>query len=424
MALLGAERDNILGALQYATETGDGVTALRIGTAMSLVWAIHGTQSDAAEWLGRALRTPPPHPLQELVICTAMYAVHTAFLSTYVPPDTGRIEDLHELIRGLDTAAGHPYLALIEPMLALFTDDTSAGLTAIERNLAHPDPWVRAMLTSLRGHIEENDGDAAGMLRDLSSAAGQFRAIGERWGLSTTLTALADAYTKRGDYDAAIAALEESIRLSRELNPEDEVRHQRIWLMSLRARRDPTGTREFLREFVAERPGKRQSRDVAFALLALGDVARHLGEYAEAEDVYGQAWQRQVQAPMVGPQLRALLRSSQANLALTRGDREAARSLAAEGVAFAMEARDMPVTAHVVVAMAAVRLADGDAVAAAELLGASEQLRGLPDLSNVDAVRLARTLAGVLGEPAYEQAHAKGRGLSREAALALIAPST
>lgn len=418
MALLNAERDNILGALQYAVDTGDGNTAVRIGAAMSLVWAIHGTQS-AAEWLGRALRTPPPHPAQELVICSAMYAVHSAFLGDFVP-DTTRVEDLHGLLSGLDTAAGHPYLALIEPMLALFSDDTLAGLTAVDRNLAHPDPWVRAMLLSLRGHIEENDGDAEGMRRDLSDAADQFRALGERWGLSTTLTALADAYTKRGEFDAAIAALEESIRLSRELNPDDETRHQQVWLTALRARRDPEGARESLREFVAERPGKRQGRDVAFALLTLGDLARFCGEYAEAEESYDRAWQRQIDAPMVGPQLKALLRSSQAHLALARGELASARPLAAQGVTFALDGRDMPVTAHTAVALAAVRAADGDPLGAAELLGASEQLRGLPDSSNVDAMRLTAALAGTLGETAFQQAYAQGRGLSRADALALI----
>ena len=53
--------------------------------------------------------------------------------------------------------------------------------------------------------------------------------------------------------------------------------------------------------------------------------------------------------------------------------------------------------------------------------GAGEQLRGLPDLSNVDAAGLATALQEKLGVPAYEQAYARGQGLSREAALALIA---
>ena len=423
MALLNDERDNILGALQYAVDVGDGPTALRIGTAMSLVWAIHGTQTHAAEWLSRALRTPPPHPLQERVICTAMCVVYTAFLSPAAgPPADIGIEELPDLVSRLDTATGHPYLALIEPMLALFTDDTVRGLAAIERNMAHPDPWVRAMLTSLRGHIEENDGDAAGMLRDLSSAADQFRHLGERWGLSTTLTALADAYAKRGEFDAAIAALEESIRLSRELNPEDEVRQQRIWLASLRARRDPVGSREFLREFVAERPGTRANRDVAFALLALGDIARVWGEYAEAEESYARCWARQVEAPMIGPQLKALVRASQAHLALIRGDVEHARGCVIEAIEYALEGRDMPVTAHAGVASAAVSQAVGDYTGAAEILGATEQLRGLPDLSNVDAARLSAALTEELGESAYAAAYARGRGLGREAALARITP--
>jgi hypothetical protein len=57
------------------------------------------------------------------------------------------------------------------------------------------------------------------------------------------------------------------------------------------------------------------------------------------------------------------------------------------------------------------------------VLGASEQLRGLPDRSNVDAVRLASAVEEALGVEAYATAYASGRELSRAAALALIAPA-
>ena len=45
----------------------------------------------------------------------------------------------------------HPSVVLIEPFLALLTDDAARGTAVIERRLSHPDPWVRATLRMLRG---------------------------------------------------------------------------------------------------------------------------------------------------------------------------------------------------------------------------------------------------------------------------------
>ena len=73
-------------------------------------------------------------------------------------------------------------------MLTLFTDDGAAGIAAIDAARPHPDPWTDGMLLSLRAQIEENDGDAEGMLRDLTAATEQLRAVGERWGLAMSLT--------------------------------------------------------------------------------------------------------------------------------------------------------------------------------------------------------------------------------------------
>ena len=107
-------------------------------------------------------------------------------------------------------------------MLTLFTDDTAGGLAAIDARSPAPRPVDRGMLLSLRAQIEENDGDAEGMMRDLTEATATLRTVGERWSLSLALGSFADALTKRGGFEAATAALEESLRLTREFDPHDE----------------------------------------------------------------------------------------------------------------------------------------------------------------------------------------------------------
>jgi hypothetical protein len=80
----------------------------------------------------------------------------------------------------------------------------------------------------------------------------------------------------------------------------------------------------------------------------------------------------------------------------------------------------MPMAAVVGVGIARLRLRDGATHAAAEVLGAAHALRGAPDAFNPDVVRLVQDLRGALGERAYRAAYARGGGLDRTAALALL----
>jgi tetratricopeptide (TPR) repeat protein len=314
------------------------------------------------------------------------------------PPDDDELAAMLAAVRATDLHAS-PYVALIEPITTLFTDNTAAGLAAVERGLAHPDPWTRAMLLVMRGQIEENDGDADGMLRDLTAASGLLREIGERWGLAMCLSALADALTKRGDFEAATGVLEESLALSKEINADDDVWYQRMWLAMTRSSRgDVAGARAELAQFVAELTGPRDGRAAAWALYLLGELARCGGDPDEALALYAASQARQDAAPMVAPQFRALVRAGEAYAMLAKGDLAAARRLADEAVRHGIAGRDMPVTATTAVAQAALRVAGGDAVSAAETLGAADSLRGHVDKSNVDAERLAARLREALGD--------------------------
>ena len=75
------------------------------------------------------------------------------------------------------------------------------------------------------------------MLRDLTEATerscGRSASAGR---CRSRLGSYADALTKRGRFDEATAALEESLRLTRELDPHDEPAFQQIWLATMKAR--------------------------------------------------------------------------------------------------------------------------------------------------------------------------------------------
>lgn len=416
LRLLEAERENIVGALHHACDAGDADTALRIGAGLALPLVIWGDDGGiGGDVLARALALPGPAPAEERAVVLAIRIGSELARGEQVPPP----EQLAELTTALRAAEGtkHPIVGLLAPMLSIFDDDTAAGIAAIDRARGHPDPWTDGTLLGMRGKFKENDGDAEGMLRDLTAAAAELRAVGERMSLSHVLSEYADALTKRGDFEAATAALEESVRLARELNPASEPGFQLIWLAAIRARSgDVAGAKAELRRFVTDRDG----RDGAFGLMMLGSIARSDGSLDEAQECLAEAMRRQAETPLVAPQFRGLLLAEMGHLALARDDLPGARRCLDEATTRALAARDMPVVAIVTVGWVALAVAEGRYERAAELLGVSDSLRGRPDRSNPDAQRLAERLRAELGEESYAAAYTRGHGLSRADALACV----
>ncbi|MDG4824164.1 BTAD domain-containing putative transcriptional regulator [Asanoa sp. WMMD1127] len=417
-----ADRANIIGALHYAAEIDDADTAIRLAAALTMPLTIRGDHEQAVALLGRALAAQGPAPAGHRAVVTAMHLLNQMFSGAW--PGEQAIQDLVILVRAAPPGT-HPFLPVIEPIMTLFNEETERGLAAVAEGLDDADPFTRGLLLSLRGSIKENDGDADGMLEDLLAAAEIQREIGERWSLGMTLGSLSDALSKRGDLAGATAAMEEATRLAAELNARDDAGFQRIWLASLRAQGgDVEGARADLARFLAELPRHGQAnRTGAFIVMILGEFDRHEGKLAEAMERYREAQRMQDAALLVAPQFPGMLRGFEAHVAIAEGRYADARSLISSGIAHAMQGKDMPVIALVGVATVSLRAALGRFESAAETLGATDSLRGSPDLSNYDAMSLAQVLRDRLGDETYDSAYARGRGLSRADALALVDPA-
>jgi hypothetical protein len=105
---------------------------------------------------------------------------------------------------------------------------------------------------------------------------------------------------------------------------------------------------------------------------------------------------------------------------VARRDPTAAGRYLAQALALAVDTPDMPIAALVCVGVARLLHCQGNDEGAAHVLGAAHALRGAPDASNPDVVRLVDELRRALGSPAYTDAYASGRGLGRAEALALV----
>ncbi|MFS2292528.1 MAG: hypothetical protein FWJ90_07445 [Actinomadura sp.] len=414
IALLAAERDNILAALQFAADRGDAGSAVRLGAAMAMFWMIQGDHAEAARRLRSALSVERGGPVPGDAEAAALggYAFNTVMSG-----GDARGDPLIRRRPERPERAAHPLAALIEPAAALLADDTAGGLAAIDRRMPEPGPWTRAALHLMRAMLNGNRGDMDAVHKDVAIAQDGFREAGDRAGLALSLTFTADTLTVAGRFTDAITTLEEAIGLLRELG-RDDAGMQRVMLAVARARSgDVSGARGELAAMTAPGSGT-PARHLVPALLALGDLARHCGSVDEAIGHYGAAGRELDRIPSF-PQYRALLEAARAQVAIDRDAPDAARRHLRRSFGLAVDAPDMPIAA--VTAYAAARLrAAADPRAAAELLGAASVLRGAADAHNPDVVMVARPLRRTLGDRAYRAAHDRGARLDVPGALALL----
>ncbi|MGI5271753.1 BTAD domain-containing putative transcriptional regulator [Nonomuraea sp. CA-218870] len=409
---LAAERDNLLAALRFAHETGDATAALRLCLALGTFWLVRGDRAAMESWTRLALDTPGRAPAETRAVVAAL---HLLAATTWAGLEMDARAAARVRRSAPLEAPEHPLAVLVEPVLAAASGDAAAALPAIERGLAHPDAWIRATLRLVRALLRGNAGDAAGMGHDLEVAVAGFRATGERAGLAWALTSLADVRTNGGAYAEAAAALEEAVRLLRELDPSDEAASPRVWLAEARARAGDTATARAELETLAALPGAPAGLQV-HVRVTLGDLARRDGDQAAAQAHYEQAEAHL--RPPEDPVLAVTLACARARLAMDRHDpAQAARRLAR---AFDAGAGDSSLAAIAAAHLTRLLASLGREAEAAELLGAAHALIGALEALDHDLVRLAPELRTAMGVGRYEAAYARGRDGSADDALTLV----
>jgi non-specific serine/threonine protein kinase len=154
MRRLDQERYNILKALTWLHDRGDGQGVLRMVAALRLLWWLRRDVAEGTKWLDRALADrdgAPPGTVVRVLNGAALLGIRRL--------DFERAErwlqEALELCRDLDDAEATSRQLACLAVLAWFRDDDDAKADALaaEVQARHPDWWTLAWMLALRGTL-------------------------------------------------------------------------------------------------------------------------------------------------------------------------------------------------------------------------------------------------------------------------------
>ena len=335
-----------------------------------------------------------------------VYALVVLFVSSGRGDEHQAAEWIHKAYRFSQRSQHrNPLLGLVAPLERML-QAPDAFLPAFEPLLDNEDPWVRALarlqLGKMRIMLGQGGRDADAYLE---MALAEFRALGERWGISFALTELADRIAVRGEFAGACEYYEQAIAVVTEVGAIEDVIRMRsrqaqlYWLLG-----DEDSSAAAIAE--AQRCAERVTWPDALAELALAkaELARWSGDAEEARQQLG------VATTMLGDEaeqanIRAVTHDLLGYLADDLGEARAHRAAACQA---ASEAGHAPLIAQVLVGVADLALRRDQYEQAARLLAASAGVRGLPDRSHPDVARIEQAARRRLGEARFAEATREG----------------
>ncbi|MET9514148.1 BTAD domain-containing putative transcriptional regulator [Streptomyces sp. NPDC002994] len=406
---IDSEAANVRAALDTAVEQRDATLALRLVNAMSWYWFLRGRLGEACRALDLALGCAggPARARAGAGARRAAFALLTgdgSLLGETFDAADPRARLLLEYARcgfeGLDVRDGQLGVMLTEFMAA----DDRWGVAAVLN--------ARATRAGYRGDLPELRASAR-------ESAALFGELGDRWGQLRSSEHLGVLAEIAGSYEEAARLHQEGVRSAQELELWTDVsfRLARLGRVALLTGDDAGATdyHERAARLAAEQ-AHRPAEQFAETGLALG--ARRRGELDAAEKYLRPwlEWNRRLGVDSGA----ALILAQLGYVAELRGDAERALALHLEGLAAARRTADPRAVALALEGLAGARAAAGAATPAAELLGTAGALRAsvdasLPPAERGDVDRAAALARAALGEPAFEEALARGWNLPPEA---------
>jgi hypothetical protein len=333
-----------------------------------------------------------------------VYALGVTFMSDG-PGDQYQAEEwIHQAYRFTQRSQSrNPLLGLVAPLERML-QAPHAFLPAWEPLLTDDDPWVRALARLQLGKMRimlgqgGRDADAS-----LEMALAEFRALGERWGISFALTELAERIATRGEFAGACEHYEQAIAVATEVGAIEDVvqwrsrQAQLYWLLG-----DEESSTAAMTE--AQRYAERVAWPYALAGLALAkaQLARWSGDTGQARRQLG------VAATMLDPRQPNFQAITHDLLGYLAEGLDEAREHRVAALRAASQAGHATLIAQVIIGIADLALRGERYEQAARLLAASAGVRGLPDRSQPEVARIEQATRRRLGEARFAEATREG----------------
>ncbi|WP_280440330.1 BTAD domain-containing putative transcriptional regulator [Nocardia cyriacigeorgica] len=403
LAVLEAEHDNIASAMRGALASEDAAAAMALAAAAGWYWWLGGHKGEGTELVIAAAELPGEVDDETRAM---VYGLVVHFVSSGRNDEQQIAEWIRKAHRfGREVDGGHPALrftAALDRML----QGPDEYLPAFESLLDDEEPWVRALARLQLGKLRTVLGHQGQEADDyLAQALIEFRALGERWGMSFALTELANRTAQRGELLRAVELFDEAIAVVTEVGALEDVVAMRArqallhWVLG-----DPDASAAALAE--AQRCADQNGWPTALAEVALARA-----ELARLGDDRALAYQQidlartllgaDAEQPNVGATVRILLAYLTDDLTEAATHCDAAyRAAAAAGHAL--------LTAHVLIGIADLAVREDQYEQATRLLAAASTVRGLPDHSHPDAARIEQKTRNHLGDKVFDQATGEG----------------
>ncbi|GLU49541.1 SARP family transcriptional regulator [Nocardiopsis ansamitocini] len=408
LALLDAEHDNLVQAVQRAVVDADLDVAVRLCLALSWYWVMRGRYAEADRWFGALLRFGDGIPVRARAVFAATRVVIPVSLEADRARVTAEAADLADRVGAM---ADHRLLAMVEPKCWLLVGDYERLAASAERARAHPDPWARAAGIASLGLAAQAAGDVAAAERHVVSALMAFRELGDLWMAGQLISELSDFQSLRGDTLEAVHSLGEALEAVRMVGSPDDLTPILIrrGTEQLRSGMLAEAEASFHQALGSTRSPATEHRilvSVGLARLALArgrpETARVL--LADASALLGDA-----SFGVLALRVEVLLQVAALKLEMD-ATVPAARAAFESAVRLAREFGDKAVQAKAAEVGAQVLLAEGDPQAAARTLGEATRLRGVRDDGSPQVRGLVARLTAALGDEGYRRAYAAGAG--------------
>ena len=403
LATLDADYDNIGSAIRGAIAGGEAQAAMRIAAAAGWYWWLSGHKTEGFELIIAATRTPGEVTDE---VRAMVYALVVMFLSSGRSDEHQAAEWIHKAYElSQRSQLRNPLLAMVTPLERMLRTP-EAVLLAWEPLLDNEDPWVRAQARLLLGKLRimlGQDGQNADAY--LEQALTEFRALGERYGISLALTELAERMTTRGEYATAAEHYEQAIAVVTEAGASEDVirmRSRQAQLYWLLGDEDASANAIADARLLAERVTWPDA--LAELALARAELARWRGDAEDASQQLG------VATTLLGDEAElANIRAARHDLlGYLADDLSEARAHRVAAWQAAAEAGYAPLIAKVLIGVADLALRQDQFEQAARLLTASAGVGGLPDRSQPDAARIEQAARNRLGDTGFAEAAREG----------------